>query len=85
VPWPVVNIVSSTFVPGRYRRVAVYGTSGSSWNRPPCWQSSSAPNTLTESRSGRLRQHPVYAFLLDRLLFDVKIDSKEDEWPQQHG
>jgi hypothetical protein len=55
-PPAVVNVVSRTFVPGRYRRFDSKGSSGARAKRPPRSASSSDANTLPESRSGRQSQ-----------------------------
>jgi hypothetical protein len=56
MPAVVWNVVSSRFVSGRYRRDDSNGTEGCRTNAPPRSASSSAPNTLGESRFGRQSQ-----------------------------
>jgi hypothetical protein len=55
-PVAVVKVVSSTFVPGRYRRDVSNPVAGISVKQPPLSASSRAPKTLGESRSGRVNQ-----------------------------
>jgi len=55
-PPSVKNVVSSTFVSGRYRRSVRNRHAGRSEKRPPRATSRSAANTVGESRSGRVSQ-----------------------------
>jgi hypothetical protein len=55
----VANVVSSTLVPGRYRRSAWYGTAGQRRKLPPVSGSSSAANTGGESIAGTAHQSTV--------------------------
>ncbi len=51
------NLVTSTFVSGQYSCLQTRsGTTGATAKRPPFRSSSSAPNTLGESKSGRHSQ-----------------------------
>ena len=59
VPVAVVNVVSSTLVPGRYRRVDSKSLTGCSSIRPPFSPSSSAAKTGGESRLGMGSQSTV--------------------------
>jgi hypothetical protein len=52
----VVNVVSRTFVPGRYRRDDSKGSTGLTSNEPPRPASRIAPQTLGESKFGRHSQ-----------------------------
>lgn len=55
-PPSVVNVVSSTLVPGRYRRSARYGTAGQMVKLPPVSGSSRAANTGGASIAGTAHQ-----------------------------
>ena len=52
-PPRVPQLVSSTIVPGRYRRAAGTSTSAGPSRNEPASRSSTAPNTLAESIRGR--------------------------------
>src|SRR5436190_5164791 len=52
-PLLVPQLVSSTIVPGRYRRAAGTVTSSGPKRKPPAPRSRSEPNTLGESKLGR--------------------------------
>ena len=52
-PVGVPQLVSSTMVPGRYRRAAGTVMSAGPSRKPPAWRSRMAPNTLGESTRGR--------------------------------
>src|SRR3954467_9016389 len=60
-PPEVPQLVSSTFVPGRYLRAAGTSTSAGPSRKPPASRSRIAPNTLGESNRGR-QSHSTFPF-----------------------
>src|SRR4051794_41957982 len=60
-PPEVPQLVSSTFVPGRYLRAAGTSTSAGPSRKPPASRSRIAPNTLGESKRG-MHSHSTLPF-----------------------